>query len=67
MRHLLNAIKASIAQQNWYAALSLTLVLPDICGWLEAPSAPTQRANADLLSIQETAETGVESGENYAS
>ena len=42
MRHLLTAINASIAQQNWYAALSLTLALPDICGWLEDPSAPTQ-------------------------
>jgi len=42
MRHLLTAINASIAQQNWYAAPSLTLALPDICGWLEDPSAPTQ-------------------------
>ena len=42
MRHLLTAINASIAQQNWYAALNLTLALPDICGWLEDPSAPTQ-------------------------
>jgi hypothetical protein len=42
MRHLLTAINASIAQQNWYAALSVTLALPDICGWLEDPSASTQ-------------------------
>ncbi len=42
MRHLLTAINASVAQQNWYAALGVTLALPDICGWLEDPSASTQ-------------------------
>jgi hypothetical protein len=42
VQHLLTAIKAAISQQNWYAALSVTLALPDIYGWLEDPAASTQ-------------------------
>ena len=42
MQHLLTAIKAAVAQRNWYAALCTTLALPDICGWLEDPTAKTQ-------------------------
>jgi hypothetical protein len=42
MQHLLTAINVSLVEQNWYAALSLTLALPDICGWLEDPSPPSQ-------------------------
>lgn len=33
-----NAVKNSLTQENWYAALSLALTLPDICGKLENPS-----------------------------
>lgn len=32
MRHLINAIEESLESDNWYAALTLTLTLPDICG-----------------------------------
>ena len=39
MQHLLNAITTTIAQENRYGALSLSLALPDICGWLENPKA----------------------------
>ena len=42
MRHLLAAISAAVTQRNWYAALSTTLALPDICGWLEDPTASSQ-------------------------
>jgi hypothetical protein len=42
MQHLLTAINAAVEQQNWYAALSTTLALPDICGWLEDPAAGSQ-------------------------
>ena len=42
VQHLLTTIKASVAQQNWYAALSVTLALPDICGRLEDPAAKIQ-------------------------
>jgi hypothetical protein len=42
MQHLLNAITAAVAQENWYGALSLSLALPDICGWLENPNAGSQ-------------------------
>lgn len=37
MMHLVNAIRNSIREQNWYAALGLSLTLPDICGYLESP------------------------------
>ncbi|WP_448328843.1 hypothetical protein [Sulfitobacter sp. M13] len=32
-----SAVDAALASKNWYAALALTLVLPDICGRLENP------------------------------
>jgi len=32
-----NSIKISLENKNWYAALSLTLTIPDICGRLEHP------------------------------
>jgi hypothetical protein len=42
MHHLLHSITAAVAQGNWYAALSTALAVPDICGWLEDPSAGSQ-------------------------
>ena len=38
MERFLASIERSIATENWYAAISLALTLPDICGWLEDPS-----------------------------
>ena len=32
------AVARAVKDQNWYAALVTTLTLPDICGWLEAPT-----------------------------
>jgi hypothetical protein len=37
MERFLASIARSITTKNWYAALSLALILPDICGWLEDP------------------------------
>ena len=37
MLDLCNSIEASIASQNWYAALITALTLPDICGSIEYP------------------------------
>jgi hypothetical protein len=35
-----DAIQHSLRSQNWFGALFLALAMPDICGALEAPSAP---------------------------
>ncbi len=35
MKNFTNSIESSLQNQNWYAALTLALTLPDICGWLE--------------------------------
>lgn len=37
MQNFINAIKSAISNGNWYAALSLALTMPDICGRLEDP------------------------------
>lgn len=42
MNHLLKSIEASLATGNAYAALAVTLALPDICGWLLDPSASSK-------------------------
>lgn len=36
------AVRAALDQDNWYAALSLALLLPDICGRLECPKEGSQ-------------------------
>ena len=38
MKHLVAAVEQAVKEKNWYAALSVTLSLPDICGALEATS-----------------------------
>jgi hypothetical protein len=38
MEHLLRAVETAVVQQNWYAALTTALALPDICAWVENPS-----------------------------
>ena len=43
MEHLTRAVQDAISQRNWYSALGLSLVLPDICGFLEDPSAGSQQ------------------------
>lgn len=47
MHHLIDAVKLSVDQKNWYAALSLALTLPDICGRLEGRIKGSQKRYAD--------------------
>ena len=42
MQHLLEATKKALSDENWYAALTLALNLPDICGRLENPKRKSQ-------------------------
>lgn len=42
MKRFIDATKSAVADQNWYAALSLALTMPDICGRLENPKAGSQ-------------------------
>src|SRR5687768_14320942 len=37
MQALLDSVRQAIADRNWYAALTLTLTLPDICGKVDTP------------------------------
>jgi hypothetical protein len=43
MNHLLRSIEASLTTGNAYAALAMTLALPDICGWLLDPSVTSSK------------------------
>ena len=38
MEHLLASLQQSIDQKNWYAALFMSLTLPDIAGKIEFPN-----------------------------
>ena len=38
MDDLLNSIEASLKEKNWYAALLVTLAVPDIAGWIDDPT-----------------------------
>lgn len=40
---MLDAIEAALQAKNWYAALALTLCLPDICGGFEVPEVRASR------------------------
>lgn len=40
MENILISIKKSIDAQNWYSALVLSLIVPDICGKIENNSSP---------------------------
>jgi hypothetical protein len=42
MESLLNSIRKSLQEENWYGALVLALIIPDICGKLEEPSLGSQ-------------------------
>lgn len=43
MENLINSIKQSLENRNWYAALTLALTLPDIAGKIEYPSQRSSR------------------------
>ena len=38
MDNFINAVKSSIANKNWYSALTLALTLPDIAGKIDNPT-----------------------------
>lgn len=38
MQQLLNATRQSVRDCNWFAATALSLMIPDVCGWLDTPS-----------------------------
>lgn len=42
MNRFVASIKRSLETENWYAALAMALVLPDICGRLEDPKKRSQ-------------------------
>lgn len=42
MDRLVADVRAAVAAESWYSALALTLTLPDICGFVEAPNAGSQ-------------------------
>jgi hypothetical protein len=37
MRHLLHSVRNAVKQENWYAALTLALAMPDMCGLMSNP------------------------------
>lgn len=43
MDHLTQAVESALQQENWYAALSLSLTLPDICSKIDEPDVPTSQ------------------------
>jgi len=47
LKAFLEAANQAINQRNWYAALVLSLTLPDICGWLENPGQPSTKRYVD--------------------
>lgn len=46
MEQFINAVRQSIATENWYAALGMALTLPDICGRLTDPEIPSGKRYA---------------------
>jgi len=47
MKVFINAVRAAVKQENWYAALALALTLPDICADLEKPGRHSGERYAD--------------------
>lgn len=43
MERFVTSINKSLQTENWYAALSMALTVPDICGWLVEPKAGSQK------------------------
>lgn len=50
MKHLIDSVKSSIKTENWYAALILTLTLPDIAGKIEYPNSTSGDRYADWFN-----------------
>lgn len=40
--NLFKTLESAIANKNWYAALFVALSIPDICGYVESPTAKSQ-------------------------
>jgi hypothetical protein len=47
IQDFVEAVRQSVKQRNWYAALGLALALPDICADLEKPNRGSQKRYAD--------------------
>lgn len=43
MKNIINSIKNSLQNKNWYSALILSLIIPDICGKLEGQLISSER------------------------
>ena len=46
-----SAIKKTLNDKNWYAALTLSLTLPDICGSLEFPEKSSSKRFIDWFNV----------------
>jgi hypothetical protein len=46
MNDLIDSVKKSLQDKNWYAALTLTLTLPDICGNIDYPKSFSKKRYA---------------------
>ena len=44
MQNFINSVRLSLQTQNWYAALTVALTLPDIAGKIDYPTNPGSRA-----------------------
>jgi hypothetical protein len=42
VQHLVDATKKAMVDENWYAALTMALSMPDMCGRLESPHKKSQ-------------------------
>ena len=42
MKTFIGSIRLAVANENWYGALIIALILPDICGKIEFPKKPTK-------------------------
>jgi hypothetical protein len=43
METFIGSIRLAVANENWYGALIISLILPDICGKIEYPAKPTNK------------------------
>ena len=50
MNELIAAVRRAVDTENWYAALFLTLALPDICSWMESPQKGTRERYEDWFN-----------------
>ncbi len=47
MKNLLSALRRCVKEENWYAAITMALTLPDICGSIDSPG----RRNSEARSV----------------